>query len=278
MAPLLTSIGAFKQNVTGGAFASDSLAACSGDSLQVISFVDGSRAFVEEVWSGNSANKMEVAIFGNRFGDPIYGLRLQHMFNPTLSGADGEPQLLLGRRVDAPLYRSDTLTIQTLATATNNVNVVLQVYYENVEGTGQRLANWSQISGRIARYIAVECTVTPGATGNYGTAVAINANDDRMVADYDYAVLGISTDQPVLSIGIKGPDTGQYRVSVPGHWDERISSGWFVDQDLWRPTPHIPVINALNKATTFVDGLSSANAGSTKVSIHLAQLDGPFFG
>jgi hypothetical protein len=278
MGQLLTSIGAFKQNVTGGAFASDSLAACSGDSLSIPNFVEGSRGYVEEIISGNSANKCELAFFGNRFGDPVLGLRLQHEFNPTLSGADGEPQLLLPPNVDIPVYKGDTLTIQTLATATNNVNVVLQMYYENMEGVDQRLARWSQIQGQIERFLAVEVTVTPGATGNYGTAVALNANDDRLVGDYDYALLGYNTDQPVLSIGIKGPDTGNYRICMPGSWDARKSAGFFVDQDMRRQTPHIPIINALNKATTFLDGLSSANAGATKVSLIVAQLANRFFG
>src|SRR5437667_2703456 len=145
MGALLTSVGAFKQSCTGSAFASDLLAACTADSLTPINYADGSQAFVEEIWSGNSAHKCELAFFGNRFGDPILGLRLEHQFNPTLSGADGEPQLLLPRQVDVQWYRADPLTIQTLCTASDNVNVVLQVYYTNVEGADQRLVHWELI-------------------------------------------------------------------------------------------------------------------------------------
>src|SRR5439155_874140 len=240
--------------------------------LTWFNFEDGSRAFVEEIWSGNSAHKCEIAFFGNRFGDPTAGLRLQHQFNPTLSGADGEPQLLLPTKMDIEVYRGDTLTIQTLCTASDNVNAVLQVFYENLPGAKQRLTSWEAIQGNIERTLAVEVTVTPGTTGNYGTAVAINANDDRLVGDDDYAILGLVTDQPVLSIGIKGPDTGQYRIAVPGHWNSRVASNWFVEQSAWRNQPRIPVINALNKASTFLDGLSSANACATKVSVIVAQL------
>src|SRR5207302_1455876 len=277
MPPLLTSIGAFKQSATGAAFASDALAANSGDSLSVLNFVDGSDAYVEEIVSGNSAHKCEFAIFGARFGDPILGYRFEHMFNPTLSGADGEPQLTLPPSVDLPVYRTDTLTIQSLCTAADNLNLVLQMYYENVEGTHQRLVSWQQISANIERYLGIEVTVTPGTTGNYGTAVAINANDDRLVGDYDYALLGYTVDQPVLSIGIKGPDTGNFRICMPGNFDQRRNAGWFQDQDFRRPTPHIPIINALNKATTFLDGLSASNAGATKVSLVLAQLRNRIF-
>jgi hypothetical protein len=278
MPAVLTSIGVFKQSITGGAFASDALAACSGDSLSILNFAAGSGAYVEEIWTGNSANKMEVALFGARFGDPIYGLRMQHEFNPTLSGADGEPQLILPRMVDIPVYRGDTLTMQVNGTATNNVNAVLQVYYENLEGADARLTAWPAIQNNVERYISVEVTVTPGTTGNYGTAVALNANDDRLVGDYDYAVLGYTVDQPVLSIGIKGPDTGQYRIAFPGHWDARHTADWFVQQSAWRNKAHIPVISALNKAGTFLDGLSASNAGATKVSLFLAQLRAHFVG
>jgi hypothetical protein len=85
-------------------------------------------------------------------------------------------------------------------------------------------------------------------------------------------------DAPVLSIGIKGPDTGYYRVPMPGHWDSRHTADWFVQQSKWRGTPHIPIINANNKATTFLDGISSANPGAIKVSLYLAQLPTRFGG
>jgi hypothetical protein len=283
MPPVLTSVAAFKQSLTGGAF--EALAAATGDSLSIIDYPSGSNAYVEEVISGNSAHKMEVAIYSPRFGDNQYGLRMQHQFNPTLSGADGEPQLILAQPVDVPVYSTDVLNVQVNGTASDNANVVLQLYYENVQGAGSRLATWEQIRGQImrsndyaSRTLAIEVTVTPGATGNYGTSVALNANDDRLQADFDYALLGFTVDQPVLSIGIRGPDTGFYRIPMPGSWNSRVTASWFVDQDQQRPTPHIPIINSNNKATTFLDGLSSANAGATKVSLLLAQLGTRFQG
>jgi hypothetical protein len=271
MPPVITSIGTFKQTLAGAAF--EALAACTADSLSIISYPDGARAYVEEVISGNSTQKMEVAVFSPRFGDNQTGLRLQHMFNPTLGGADGEPQLIMPRVLDIPVYSTDTLNVQVnAANAAGNANVVLQLYYENIEGAGQKLMGWEQVRGQIVRVLGIEVTVTPGTTGNYGTAVALNANDDRLQADKDYAILGYSVDQPVLSIGIKGPDTGFYRIPMPGHWDARHTADWFVQQAKWRGTPHIPIINANNKATTFLDGLSASNAGATKVSLVMAEL------
>lgn len=275
MPPTLTSISAFKQSLTGGG-AWDALAAVSGDSLTVFDFADGTNAYVEEVISGNSAHSMEVSIYSARFGDPLYGLRVQHMFNPTLSGDDGSPQLLLPDELDIPLQQSDTLGAQVFGTASDNANVTLQVYYENLPGSQQLLASWEQIKNQIVRVLAVEVTVSPGATGSPGTAVAINANDDRLQSDASYAVLGLNTSVPILCVRLYGPDTGYAKIPCPGHWHSKLASGWFVRQARLRGVPHIPVINANNKASTFIDAIHTSAAASTKVSLIVAQLRNKF--
>jgi hypothetical protein len=274
--PVLTSISTFKQSLTGSAF--EALAAVSGDSLSIIAFPDSSHAYVEEVISGNSAHKMEVAVYSPRFGDNQYGMRLQHQFNPTTSGADGDPQLILPRVIDIPVYSTDTLNVQVNGTASDNADVVLQLYYENIQGAGQRLASWETIQGSIVRYLGIEVTVTPGTTGSPGTAVALNANDDRLQADQDYALLGYNVDLPATCFRLRGPDTGFYNVPMPGHWDARHTSDWFVQSGKWRNRPHIPIINANNKATTFLDGLSSTNVGAVKLSLVFGQLGNRFQG
>jgi hypothetical protein len=278
---VIQAVTAFKQNITGGAF--EALAAGTNDSLSIVEYAPGSQAYLEEVISGNSANKMEVAIFSPRFGDNQSGLRLQHQFNPTLSGADGDPQLLMPRELDIPVYSTDTLNVQVNGTATNNVDVVLQLYYENILGMGQKLATWERVSAMFefggplgSRVLGIEVTVTPGATGNYGTAVALNANDDRLLADYDYALLGYTTDQPATCFFISGPDTGFVRIPMPGHWNSQVTSNWFIEQAKRRGTPHIPILSANNKGATLLSGVSSNNAGATKLSLILAQLNSKF--
>jgi hypothetical protein len=274
--PVLTSISTFKQSLSGSAF--EALAAVSGDSLSIIAFPDSSNAWVEEFITGNSAHKMEVAVFSPRFGDNQYGMRQQHQFNPTTSGADGDPQLILPRVIDIPVFSTDTLNVQVNGTASDNANVTLQLYYENIQGAGQRLATWDTIGGNIERYLGIEVTVTPGTTGSPGTAVALNANDDRLQADKDYALLGYNVDLPATCFRLRGPDTGFYNIPMPGHWDARHTSDWFVQAGKWRNRPHIPIINANNKATTFLDGLSSTNVGAVKLSLVFGQLRSRFQG
>jgi hypothetical protein len=269
----LTSISAFKQTLTGGAF--EALAAISGDSLTALFFDPNSSAYVEEVITGNSTQRMEVAIFSPRFGDNQFGLRLQHMFNPTQASPAGPPQWLMPRELDIPVFPSDALSISVNApAAAGNANASLQVYYQNVPGAGQRLATWDQVKGiGWVRVLGIEVTVSPGATGSAGTAVAINANDARLRANLDYALLGYNTDTSGLTFRVRGPDTSNFNILMPVSFDARNTSDYFVFQDLLHPGPHIPIINSNNAGSTLVDGIAHNNPGSTKVSLILAEMN-----
>jgi hypothetical protein len=277
MPPTISSISAFKQNITG-AGAWDALAAVSGDSLSVADFADGSRAYVEELFTGASNATTEFSLYSTRFGDPIYGYRVQHMFNPTLSGDDGNPQLPMPDELDLEVYQSDALSAQAFGTATGNVNLTAQVYYENLPGSSQLLASWEQVKGNFVKGLGIEVTISPGATGQPGTAVALTANDNRWVTDASYAVLGLTTSVPLQCVRLYGPDTGYAKIPCPGHWDAKRSGGWFVRQARLRGVPHIPIINSNNAGLTFLDGIHTSAAASTKVSLNVVQLRNKFVG
>jgi hypothetical protein len=200
------------------------------------------------------------------------------MFNPTLSGDDGNPQLALPDELDIEMYQSDNLSAQAFGTATGNVNLTAQVYYENLPGSAQLLASWEQVKNNFTKSLAIEVTVSPGATGQPGTAVAINANDNRWVTDASYAVLGLTTSVPLQCVRLYGPDTGYAKIPAPGHWNAKISAGYFVRQARLRGVPHIPVINSNNVGLTFLDAIHTSAAASTKVSLNVVQLRNKFVG
>lgn len=277
MPPTITSISAFKQSLTGGG-AWDALAAVSGDSLQIADFAAGTKAYVEEIIAGNSAHSQEVSVYSTRFGDPIYGQRVQQMFNPTLSGDDGVPQLLLPDELDIEVYNSDTLSAQVFGTATDNANVTLQVFYENLPGSSQLLASWEQVRNNFVKSLGIEVTVSPGTAGQPGTAVALTANDNRWVTDASYAVLGLTSSVPLMCVRLYGPDTGYAKIPIPGSWYQKLSAGYFVRQARLRGVPHIPIINANNAGLTFLDAIHTSAASSTKVSLNVVQLRNKFVG
>ena len=277
MPATLTSISTFKQNITGGG-AWDALAAVSGDSLTLADFPDQAQCWVEQIHSGASNATMEVSVYSTRFGDPLYGLRLQGMFNPTLSGDDGSPQLLLPDEVDIRAYQADTLGVQVFGTATGNVNVGLSLFYSDYPGSAQRLATWEQIRGNINKVLGIEITASPGSAGTPGTAVALSANDNRWVTNRDYAILGLTTSVPIHTVRLYGPDTAYQKIIAPGHWNQQLSAGYFVRASRVRNQPRIPVLNSLNVATTNIDLIHTAAAASTKVSLIAAELNTPFAG
>lgn len=269
--PALDSIMVLGLNVTGGG-GWDALTAGSGDSLSIKSFPAGSRAHAIMFHAGNSTTKCDFSIRSPRLHDSTRGYRVGYQFNPTLSGADGNPQVLWPRGLKQELFSTDTLVIETLATANDDVNAVLSIYYENLGGIDSRLITPAEVNARAVNIFGNRVSPTAGASNTYGTAEAINTDDDRFKADTDYALLGFATDLPFTSLGIKGPDTGNVRAAAPGHWDTRLTSRYFVELSELTGLPTIPVINSNNKGVTFVDAVDAVTNVAPLLCLIWAEL------
>jgi hypothetical protein len=270
MGQALVSQLAFKQNITGTN--PESLAAGTNDSLTVPNFSPGSRAWMLEAWAGVSAHAADFQIRSPSFHDNIRGIRLAYDFNPTLSGADGDPQFLLPYYVRQPLYASDVLTIEVIGTATDNVDLAWLAYYEDLPGADQRLISWAELESRLVDYVGIKVAVTAGATGDYGTGRALNADDDRLIANTDYAVIGITSQLPATVVTFIAPETSGRRIGLPLHWDEQKSGGFFPDLSMKYSLPLIPVLNSNNKGNVIFNAASSGGAIATAATVLLAEL------
>jgi hypothetical protein len=271
MGKCLLNVLALKQNITGGG-SFESLTAGTGDSLAVPNFQSGSGAWLLEAWGGNSANAGEFGIRSPDFHDNTRGLRMAAMFNPTLSGADGDPNLLLPYRVRQPIYASDVLTAEVNATATNNVDLGMLFYFENLPGADQRLEMWPSIQARVVNVLGIRCSVTAGATGDWGTARAINADDDRLIANTDYAILGVTSQLPCHSLSIIAPETSGRRVGLPLLWNPWMSGGFFADISERYQIPAIPVVNSNNKGNILLQAADPGGAIATASTVIMAEL------
>lgn len=263
-------INAFKQNITGGAF--EALAAGTGDSLSIANYREGTRATIDEVWGADSASVAQFDIRSPRFHDNTRGLRFAHQFNPTLSVADGNPQLYMPNVARQPVEKSDTLIVEVNATAADNVNLGYLVSYEDLPGSAARLASWDEVSPRIVNYVGILVSAVAGATGDWGASRALNTDDDRLIANTDYAILGYMTRVACTGIAIIGPDTGNYRIGGPGHWDESKTAQWFVDLAQKYREPYIPIINSNNKGVTNVQAFDVSGAAATQSVWILGEL------
>ena len=271
MGVILDDITAFKDNLTGGAF--EALAAADGESLAIRWLGDGTRVQLLDVWGGNNASKMDVSIRSPLLHDNTRGIRFAHMFNPTLSGADGNPQMYLPPYWRQPYEPTDTLIVEVSGTAADDATVSQLVKYDSPGIQGARLMHAHEVESRLRNVVGIRVSPSPHATtSTYGTAEAINSDDDRLKANTDYALLGLTTDLPFTTLGIFGPDTANFTIPIPGHWNETITAGYFYDLSRKWNEPLIPVINSNNKSVTFTKVATAGGGGAPLTCLLFAEL------
>jgi hypothetical protein len=260
-----------KQNISGGG-SFETLSAATGDTLNIPAFTPGTRAGLVEVWSGNSANACEFDIRSPNFHDNTRGLRMANQFNPTLSGADGDPQLLTGKFTVQPLYPSDTLVVEVNGTATNNVALAYLAYYQDLPGCDMQLKRWTEIEPRIVNTLGIRVSVTAGGSGDYGTAANFTTSDDRLIANTQYAILGATAQLPCTTLALAGPETSNRFVGLPLSWDNRICADWFVQIGQQYSIPSIPTLSGSNKGQWTIKAADAATGVATAATIQLAEL------
>src|SRR5205085_2919086 len=243
-----------------------------GDTLNVPAFAPGTRAGLVDVWGGVSAHAADFDLRSPNFADNIRGLRMSYDFNPTLSGADGNPQFMAGRNVIQPLYPSDTLIAEVLGTATDNVGMGYLSFYENLPGCDMQLKRWTEIESRIVNTLGIRVSVTAGATGDYGTALNFTSSDDRLVANTQYAILGAASQLPCTTLAMSGPETSNRFIGLPLHWDQRECLDYFVHVAKAYNIPSIPTLNGSNKAQWQIKAADAATNIATAATIQLAEL------
>jgi len=236
----------------------------TGDSFSVKSFPFDAGAWLENVWA-LSATAGIVRIRSPRLHDNVQGIRSR-----VLAATN---RALLPDAIAQRLYPQDTLIFEQSGGGAETDSASFLVWYANLPGVDARLAQWSEIAPRIQNIVNVETNHTTGATlGDYSGGLALNANFDLLEANVDYAILGYETDVQVTSVGWRGPDTGNLRVGGPGTAERLETRDWFQQASILSGRPHIPIINAANRAATTIDLVHNTNAVAVNVTTILAQL------
>lgn len=271
MGVAIDTITAYKDSLTGSSF--EALTIASGDSLS-LRFLDANADIrLLEAWGGNNATKCDFSIRSPLLHDNTRGIRFAHMFNPTQSGADGNPQLYMGAYESQKYRPSDTLIVECLGTASDDVTFTQLIWYEGPAVPDSRFLTWEEVMARAVNLVGIR--VSPAAatsTSTYGTAEAINTDDDRLKANTDYALIGATTDLPFTTLTIKGPETGNLRVPMPGSQIERLTASWFADLSRRFQKRCIPVFNANNKANIFVEVADAGGGTAPLISLKFAEL------
>lgn len=170
-----------------------------------------------------------------------------------------------------PITAQETMTVTIAGGAAETDVGALTIHYPDLPGIEQRALTWAQLQSRYQEMTTVFSAVTSGA-GAWGTAVLINAVTDLLLANRDYALLGITTTVDQLAVAITGPDTGNVRIACPGsnqNTDEACGYFGFISRS--HGLPLIPVINSGNKASTSIQSVA-ATAVATNATLYLALL------
>lgn len=235
-----------------------------GDTFTVQSFDLSSKAYLEQVWATATANDF-VRIRSPRMHDVAQGLRLMTL------GQSRQPMLPYG--MNQQLYPVDLPTVEIDATGAGSDAISAIYSYDDLPGTQQRLAAWSDVQPRIIEVSGVDVLVSAAAAiGSYSPGVAINSAFDNFEAGSDYALLGFIVSSPCLSLAVVGQDTGQLKVGGPGLQAAPLTQDWFVTLSEKSGRPCIPIIAANNKGSTLVSQVDNTAHAAQHVTLIMAQL------
>jgi hypothetical protein len=256
----------FKNALAGGGF--EALAPGAGDSLAVPNFQAGTRAWIMEAWGSDSVSVADFGIRSPSFHDNTRGIRMAYSIKP----AAGDPQMLLPALVRQQLYASDVMAAEVSATAVDKAGLDILSYFENLPGADQRLISWAEADSRSVDMVGIFVGPTAGAAGDWGATRALNADDDRLNANTDYAILGAVSQVRALSLAITAPETSGRKITLPLTPYSALSAGWFVDLSNKYGLPLIPVINSNNKGNIQIQVADPNGATAPHVTLILMEL------
>jgi len=268
----LETIIGYNGNLTGST-TFDALTAGSNATFTVRSFVDGSKAWLEDIWGSNDDSIFQLSIKSPRLHDQVKGILLAGTNLSTTNEQVFTPQPLMPGYNLQQLYSTDVLSVTANGTAADVFNAAFNVRYENLGGIAARLVTYDQIVGSIVNTLGILTAPIPsGTAGAWGAGYVLNSGDNRLKADTDYAVLGYTSTRTVTAISIVGTDTGNLFIGGPGGYSADITGDFFVEVGRKYGRPSIPVLNSNNAGSTTVQIADILTSGTPNVTWIMAQL------
>lgn len=235
----------------------------TGNSLTVRSFNDPASAWLDALWT-QGATAGAIRIRSAKLHDFVQGIRFVNVA--------GVSRNLIPDELAQRLFSQDTLTVEVSGGGAETDVAAFLAYYEDAGGLDARVASWDQVLPRIVNILTNEVVVTaPATAGDWSAGTAINATNDLLKANTDYAILGYQTLGAVAAVGIQGSDTSNLRTGGPGTTESIETRDWFLSMGKATGRPYIPIINSANKGATLVS-VCNATAAGTTVDLIMAQL------
>jgi hypothetical protein len=245
------------------------LAPVAGDPATVRNSVKGALVCIVAGWSKSqlAAGTGFTQVLFPSGHDLVRGLRFINVTNMC------ENKVPLGFPPQVKPQDPLTVSMSGSATAGDVEYTTLMFFYENLPGVNARLATLAEVRRRGVNALTIYDTITAGgAVTTYQTPRALNAGSDLMKADTEYALMGYQVAIVNHGLFLRGPDTGNMRIGMPGMLDANQSAQWFSTLSENHGLPLIPVINSANRAGTFVEHLQDENNLSVPYALNLVQL------
>jgi len=238
----------------------------AGDAALIRNYSLTERAILEFIATQGSGVRL-ARITSPLLHDAVTGMTFAFGENPAV--------MLMPRETGQPVVAGDTLSVSLSAAATSDTLAALGFYYTSLPGASARLHSWGEISGIVKSIKAVQVAVVSAAAIGQWTDTLITVTENVLHARTDYALLGYDTDVALLSVGIKGQETGNLRVCGPGPTTTFATDDYFVNMSDLHGTPHIPVVNADNRGSIFVSVAANTASVAANVTLILAELAQP---
>jgi len=241
----------------GGAAA----AAFAGDSLVIENNQGEQRPVLISMWGFNSTSGFHQLAFPS-------GHDTTRGFRAGVQASETDPCIPLGTYI--PVTAQETLSLTIAGSGAAVAQGSLLVHYPNLPGVMGRFIDDVELMNRMEKMTTVNATIT-GVAASYSSEL-INAESDLLLANRDYAVLGMRSNTNCLAITLQGPDTGNVRVGCPGgDGVTAFDTRWFKKLSAELKLPCIPVINSGNRNNTFI-GIAQKGATDVLVTLYLALL------
>lgn len=253
-------------SVTAAAAGGSAMAAVAGDSLIVRNASLDQRPLLMATWvkSQTSGFYQWIHPAGH---DQVRDLRFREVLATPLNllpygiAEFLEPQELMA------------LTLSGAAVAGDIEIATMMVYYPTLPGIESRLIDLPTLENRMRRLVTIEDTTTSTVDNAYSGARLLTAGSDLLKANTDYAIMGAHIGVTCGVLTIRGSDTGNLRVGIPGMAGRPdITGEWFMDMAEAFNLPLIPVINSANKGNITIENVQDENRAAVPFSLMMAEL------
>lgn len=260
----MTAIEVVTGRVVNPGAAFTALTVNTGQTFSVRDFPDSMPAYLEGVWT-QQATAGQVRVRSPRLHDDTQGMRF---IAPAATVRN-----FLADEAEQKLFPNDPLRFEMTGGAAETDSAALLFYYRDLGGVAARLSTWEELKPRIVDIMGQEVDVAgPVTAGDWSAGVAVNATNDNLKADTDYAILGYGVSAECLALAVSGTDTGNLKVGGPAPADPLETRDWFVSMAKRHGTPHIPVFNSNNRGNTLVSIARNTAAGTVNTHLVLARL------